>query len=151
MKFGAKKNSRYSQGYYKPVYPDKYNGKLPVVYRSSWELAAFWWLDNHTSCVSWSSESIVVNYIFKNERHRYFVDLSATIKQKDGTFKKFFIEIKPYKYTQPPQLTAKKRQRTLANEAYMYAMNKAKWEAAQEVAKRRGAQFLILTEKQLFK
>jgi hypothetical protein len=151
MKFGANKNSRYKQGYYHPVNKDKYNGKIPVVYRSSWELAAFWWLDNHKSCISWSSESLVVSYIFRNEKHRYFVDLCATIKSPDDTVKKYFIEIKPYKYTIPPQPSPRKRQKTLAQEAYMYAMNKAKWEAARETAKRRGAEFLVLTEKNLFK
>jgi hypothetical protein len=145
-----KKYSRYKQGSFTPQNKEKYKGTYPVIYRSSWELAAFRWLDLNPKCISWGSESAVVSYILNGKQHRYFIDVTATFKTRDGV-KKFYIEIKPYKQTIEPKPSPRKKQKTFLQEKSMFIKNKAKWEAATKFAKRKGAEFIILTEKQLFR
>ncbi len=145
-----KKYSRYEQGEYHPINKEKYKGTLPVLYRSSWEKAAMWWFDNNSKCISWGSESTVVSYSHNGKRHRYFIDMTATFATKSGP-KKFLIEIKPYKQTIPPVKSPNKKEKTFLVEAANYSKNQSKWKAAKEFAKRKGYEFIILTEHQLFK
>ena len=81
--------------------------------------------------------------------HRYFVDNFIVFKDKNGNTNKFLIEIKPSKQTQRPTKTKNKKQKTILYEQKMYITNTAKWEAANEWAKKKGYTFLILTEKEL--
>jgi hypothetical protein len=148
-RYGAGK-SRYEQGKFFPQNKEKYKGSLPIIYRSSWEKAAFLWIDTHPKCISWGSESTVVSYELNGKKHRYFIDITATFQTKDGP-KKFFIEIKPHRSTQKPQPSPRKKKETYITEIQTYKRNVAKWEAAKCYAKRVGGTFLILTEKQLFK
>lgn len=143
-KFGFK------QGQYHPVNKSKYIG-TPPVYRSSWEYKAFRWLDMNSNILSWGSESFVVKYKdpTRNDTwHRYFVDLMFTARTKDGTIKKFAVEIKPYKETVKPQ-QGRKSPKTFLNESLTYCRNVAKWKAAVKASLSRGITFCIWTEKQL--
>jgi hypothetical protein len=146
----GKKNQNFVQGIYKPKYPQKYIGSTPV-YRSTMELKAFRYLDNNPNVLNWSSESVVVPYISPadGKMHRYFVDLVAKLKSKDGTIKKLLIEVKPEKQTKPPTESPNKKQKTILYEKYTFAVNSAKWKAAQEWCKSKGYTFLILNEKHL--
>jgi hypothetical protein len=150
LKKNNKSFAKFETGVFHPVNKEKYKGTLPITYRSSWEKHAFYWCDRNTACVSWGSESTVVHYEHKGGRHRYFIDLTATFKTKDG-LKKFLIEIKPHKQTVPPQDSPRKKKRTLLMEQAAYSKNQAKWNAARQYAHRKGMEFVILTEKQLFK
>ncbi len=146
----GKKNKNFVQGIYKPKNSQKYIGSTPV-YRSMMELKAFRYLDNNPNVLSWSSESVVVPYISPADgrMHRYFVDLVAKLKSKDGTIKKLLIEVKPEKQTKPPTESANKKQKTMIYERYHFAINTAKWKAAQEWCKSKGYTFIILNEKHL--
>lgn len=142
---------KYHQGIYKPKNPRKYHGDpTNITYRSSWEKSAFLWLDNNSACISWNSEEVIIPYISPVDmsRHRYFVDLKATFKYKDGTTKTFLIEIKPSAQTMPPKNT--RNQKRLVEEATTYAVNQAKWEAARKYAQRYGYEFVVITENELF-
>jgi hypothetical protein len=147
-----KKYSKYTQGRFNPVHKEKYKGTFPVIYRSSWELAAFKWLDRHPKCTKWGSESAVVRYIspIDKKEHRYFIDLTATFQTDEG-LQTYYIEIKPEKQTQPPKPSKRKKQLTFLREVAEYKKNQAKWDAAKKFAKKKGAVFLVLTEKHLFK
>jgi hypothetical protein len=145
-----KKYSRYKQGHFTPINKTKYKGTYPVIFRSAWEKSAFMWLDRHPKCIEWGSESAVVEYMLNREKHRYFIDLTALFQTKDGV-KKFYIEIKPYKYTVPPKPSANKKPQTLLQEKAAWLKNNAKWTAAKDFAKKHGGEFIIITEKQLFK
>ena len=140
---------QYKQGIFKPINDNKYKGTYPIIYRSGLELSFMRWADNNTSILEWGSESVIIPYVKPNlngndKVHRYYVDFNATLQTKDG-LKKYLIEVKPYKQTQPP----KHKGKNVVYESYMWAVNQAKWESAQKWCESNGYKFLILTEKDL--
>ena len=144
-----KKVSKFKQGIFKPNHPEKYKGTLPILYRSSYELKYFRWCDYNPAVISWGSESIIIPYQnpLTGRVSRYFVDSNITLKTKDGTFKKYLIEIKPSIQTVPPKPT--KNTKSLLRRQAEYVKNRAKWEAAMAWSKKKGYEFTILTEKHL--
>jgi hypothetical protein len=94
---------------------------------------------------SWSSEEVVIPYLYEVDKryHRYFMDFKVT--WKDGTIS--LIEVKPNKETSPP--TGQKRTKKYINEGLTYIKNVNKWDAANEYAKDRGWRFEIWTEIEL--
>lgn len=146
----GKKNRNYIQGIFKPKNPHKYKGSTPV-YRSLMELKAFRYLDNNPNVLTWSSEAVVIPYQSPadGKLHRYFVDLVASLKSKDGTIKKLLIEVKPERQTKPPTESVNKKQKTILYERYQFAVNCAKWEAARSWCNNKGYTFIILNEKHL--
>lgn len=143
IKNGTNMKKTYS-GKYKIKNPEKYRGDpTNVQYRSMWERHLMKYFDENSGIVSWSSEEIIVPYLYEVDRkyHRYFVDFF--IETKEG--KKILIEVKPEKETSPP--TGSKRTKRYINEGLTYVRNMNKWEAANEYAKDRGWEFQIWTEK----
>lgn len=141
----------YIQNYFKPRNPHKYRGDVNnIIYRSSWELRAFHWADLNPSVVEWASEEIVIPYICEtdNRPHRYFIDMYLKIKDKDGNIKTFLVEIKPSSQTQPPKFPGKQTKRYI-EEVQTFVKNQSKWRAAKKFAQKNGAEFVILTEKEL--
>lgn len=141
----------YNQGKWFPKNPEKYVGDVNnIFYRSSWEKRFLNWCDMNPSVVAYSSEETVVPYICgtDNKPHRYFVDITMKIKDQNGNIKTYLVEIKPYAQTQPPKFKGRKTPRYLA-EVETYIKNQSKWKAAKEYAKQRGAEFTIITEKEL--
>jgi len=133
-------------GKYKVKHRSKYKGDPDnVVFRSLWEKAAFKWCDENALIKNWSSEEVVIPYIWDVDKryHRYFMDLRITYKSG----KTVLVEIKPEKETMPPKRPDKSKR--YINEAMTYVKNQNKWEAASEYAKDRGWGFEIWTEKQL--
>lgn len=131
-------------GRYRPKNPKKYKGDhTNVIYRSLWEKHAFKWCDTNANVVEWSSEEVVIPYLYEVDRkyHRYFMDLK--IKMKDG--KVFLVEIKPDAQTRPP--TGQRKTKRYISESLTYVKNMNKWTTAQEYAKDRGWHFVIWTEK----
>jgi hypothetical protein len=151
MKKLGKKNKDYHQGIFNPKFLQKYKGTLPIIYRSSMELKSMRWMDNNPNVLKWTSETIIIPYTspVDGKVHRYFTDLSCEMKMKDGTLKKLLIEVKPEKQTLPPTESNRKKKKTILYERYNYAINCAKWEAAQKWCAKKGYTFLILTEKHL--
>ena len=109
------------------------------------------WCDTTNTVVKWSSEEVVIPYIspIDHEQHRYFVDFTIFVKQKDGTIRKFLVEIKPSNQTKPPKVRKGMSQEKLNEALKTYYVNQAKWEAAAKVAKSWGAEFIVLTERTL--
>jgi len=143
---------KYYQGHYKPLNPDKYRGKYPLTFRSSWEYSLALFCDKNTSVVEWAMESCIVKYqdpSRNNTIHNYIIDFTVVIKDKNNNIQKYLVEVKPSKETTPPVRGKKSEQRFLT-EALTYARNQAKWIAASAFAKSRGAKFIILTERDLF-
>lgn len=133
-------------GKYKVKHPEKYQGDpRNVVYRSMWEKWAFKWCDESSEVKSWSSEEVVIPYLYEVDKkyHRYFMDLK--IVYKNG--KTVLVEIKPDKETRPP--TGNRRTKRYITEGYTYIKNMNKWEAANAYAKDRGWHFEIWTENTL--
>lgn len=59
------------------------------------------------------------------------------------------IELKPYKHTQEPEFTKRKKESTFLSESKTYSQNMAKWKYAKEFADQHGLEFHILTEKDI--
>src|SRR6056300_45550 len=133
-------------GKYRVKNKEKYAGDSSnVVYRSLWEKHCFKWCDDNADVKQWSSEEVVIPYLYEVDRryHRYFMDLK--IVYKSG--KTVLVEIKPAKELSPP--TGNKRTKRYINEGLTYVKNMNKWEAAAEYAKDQGWEFQIWTEKEL--
>ena len=139
------------KGKYQPSHPEKYKGDpTNIIYRSLWERKFMVYCDTNDNVLEWSSEETIVRYydpISKKVR-RYFPDFLIKVKESDGTIKKYMIEIKPSKQTVPPPKPKRQTKGYIA-EAYEYAKNQAKWEAAREWCADNGYIFQVLTEKEL--
>lgn len=139
------------KGKYSPSYPRKYKGDpTNIVYRSLWERKFMVYCDLNENILEWGSEEIVMPYRspVDGKVHRYFPDFYIKVKESTGRIKKMIIEIKPKRQCSPPS-KPKKQTKGYLREAYEYAKNQAKWEAASEWCKDRGYIFKVFTEKEL--
>ena len=139
------------KGKYQPSYPQKYKGDpTNIIYRSLWERKFMKYCDLNENILEWGSEEIYVWYKSPIDRksHRYFPDFYIKVKESTGKIKKYIIEIKPKKQTTPPP-KPKRQTQGYIREAYEYAKNQAKWEAAKEWCLDRGYEFRVFTEKEL--
>ena len=136
---------------FQPKNKEKYSGKTLPICRSKWEYKFCHYLDNNPNVLNWLSEEPKIPYINPNTGTvwKYHPDFLVKIKEGD-TIKIKLIEIKPFKQTLQPKASKGKRKSTLLKEEQTYAMNSAKWQAAKEFCKKKGWDFLILTEKELF-
>jgi len=153
----------YRQGYYIPKNPEKYIGNdiTKIVYRSSWELKFFEFVDNNTNVLQWSSEPIAVPYVhpFKKDKSgkpkisRYFPDLFIKYKDTLGNVVEEYVEIKPLAQC------SRSKKRNVKHKLYddlNYAVNVQKWKAmkayVESINKTTGknVQFKIITEQSLF-
>lgn len=141
-------SKKYRQGIFTPKNASKFIG-TKAVYRSGLELKFFRFCDDNPNVVKWSSENVVVPYIspLDGKVRRYFVDNFIIIKEGDTT-KRYLIEIKPYKQTKPPTTKYKKKQHIIY-EQKQWVVNNSKWESAKKFAKKKGWEFIIITEKDL--
>ncbi len=139
------------KGIYKPKNPKKYLGNATnIVFRSGLEFTYMRKLDQDAKVKHWSSEEIAIPYgsPLDNRVHRYFPDFFVEMTSGE----KYLIEIKPYSQTKPPKKgkkTTKKTERRFINETMTYGKNMAKWKAAKRWCEIKGAEFKIITEKEL--
>ena len=139
------------KGKYKPSYPQKYKGDpTNIIYRSLWERKFCVYCDLNENVLEWSSEEKCVAYRspIDGRAHRYFPDFLIKVKEENGSIKKYMIEIKPKRQTVPPP-KPKRQTKGYIYEAYEYAKNQAKWEAAKEWCADRGYTFKVITEDDL--
>ena len=133
------------------IIPQKYKGDpTQIIYRSLWERKFMQWCDKNENVLEWGSEEIIIPYIspVDNRVHRYFPDFYIRARTRNDGIKKFVIEVKPKAQCSPPKPQRRKTRKFL-NEVKTYAVNDAKWKAAQEYCKDRRMTFMILTEKEL--
>ena len=136
---------------YKPSNPQKYQGNSNnIICRSSWERRFCRWCDTNDNILRWASEEFSIKYIspVDNRPHRYYPDFLIEVKESNGKVKKYVIEVKPKKQTLPP----KKKSRVTKSYLYeckQYAVNQAKWKAAEEYCADRRLKFRFLTEDNL--
>lgn len=148
----------YHQGFFRPRNPQKYKGDpTNIVYRSSWELRLFMYLDSHPNVLKWGSEEVIIPYKspIDNRWHRYFPDVYVEQINIEGKKQTVLIEIKPDAQTRPPDPSRAKTAKGRPSKKYLtevmtWGVNEAKWKAAEEYCKDRGWVFQIMTEKQLF-
>ena len=139
------------KGKFKPKHIKKYKGDpTQIIYRSLWERKFMEYCDLTENISQWQSEEFWIPYKNPLDRkiHRYFPDFYIKVKESTGAIKKYIIEIKPNRQTKPPA-KPKRQTKGYLREAYEYAKNQAKWEAADEWCKDRGYEFKVFTEKEL--
>ena len=139
------------KGWFKPKNPKKYNGDANnIVYRSSWELRVMKYLDENPRVIWWASEELYIPYVspVDNRVHRYFPDYLVKVKEQSGKIKTYVIEVKPKRQTMEPKVP-KRKTKSWLYEMKTYAVNQAKWKAAQEFCADRLIEFKVITEDHL--
>ena len=146
------------KGRFKPTNPGKYKGDpTKIIYRSLWELKVMRRLDQHPDIIEWQSEELAISYLnpVKGKTSRYFPDFVVKKRVGDNKYQVIMIEVKPKKQTMPPDPSRRNNtptgrvSRRYLNEAATYAINEAKWKAAQRYCKERGWIFQIMTETEI--
>lgn len=146
-----RRDGKYHQGYFRPKNPEKYKGDVRnIIYRSSWELEFMKWCDRNTNVLYYGSEEFCIPYRspVDGRIHRYFPDFIIKVKEQTGDIKTYVIEVKPKKQTKEPKKPARATKRYIS-EVKTYAVNTAKWKAADEWCKDRLIEFKIITEDHL--
>jgi len=142
------------KGKFKPTKPDKYHGDpTKIVYRSLWERKCMTTFDTNPNIISWASEEICIPYVspVDNKVHKYYPDFLVELKSKSGEIETLLIEVKPSKQTVEPKKPKSGRMtRSYLTEVKSYAINTAKWKAAEQACSKMGWRFKILTEKEIF-
>jgi len=141
------------KGRYSPQNPQKYVGDpTQIIFRSLWERRVCVYLDTNPNVLQWSSETIIVPYLspLDSRYHRYFVDFWIKAIDNSGKVKEKLIEVKPYKQTIQPEMKKRATPKYL-QEVQTWVINNTKWKTAKEYCEQRGWEFIILTEKELFK
>ena len=136
---------------FKPTKPRKYKGDVNnIICRSSREKRFCSWCDLNESIIEWGSEEFFIKYVspVDNRYHRYYPDFLIKVKESTGQVKTYVIEVKPKKQTRPPK-PRKNVTKSYIYECKTYAVNQAKWEAANEWCKDRKIEFKIVTEQEL--
>lgn len=134
-----------NKGLFTPQYPDKYTGDYPIIYRSSWELEFMNYCDQHPGVMEWASEPTKIPYKnpLNGKQTVYIPDFLVTYMQKGGKTSTKLIEIKPLH--EASEAHARSRE-----DVAIRAKNQAKWGAATQWSARRGVDFLVLTESELY-
>ena len=137
-------------GRFTPLNPQKYKGNVRnIVYRSSWEHRFMGYCDKNKDVLEWGSEEIVIYYrSVDNKIHRYYPDFYMKVKQSNGTYKKFVVEIKPKAQTVKPKRPLRES-RVYKNALLTYERNRRKWSTAYAWCNKHNMNFLILTEDHL--
>ena len=136
---------------FKPTKPRKYKGDvINIICRSNWEKRFCSWCDLNESIIEWGSEEFFIKYVspVDNRYHRYYPDFLIKVKESTGQVKTYVIDVKPKKQTRPPK-PRKNVTKSYIYECKTYAVNQAKWEAANEWCKDRKIEFKIVTEQEL--
>jgi len=138
------------KGKFIPKNYSKYLGNVTnITYRSSYELKFMNWCDKNESVTGWVSEEIAIPYRnpMDNRIHKYFVDFYVEVTDKTGHKKAYLIEVKPKRFTKPPE--KRRKTKKYLQEVANYAVNEAKWKSAEIFCKEKNLTFMLVTEKEL--
>ena len=138
--------TKFAQGIYKVMNPQKYVGNREPRYRSSWEWHFMTFCDSNDHILQWASESVSIPYRhpLTGKQTIYVPDFLITYQGSNGRTIGELIEIKPRKQS---VIEEKQNPRDRA----VVAVNYAKWSAAEKWAKRQGLTFRVITEDQIFR
>ena len=140
------------KGKFRPTQPDKYRGNAgEIYYRSSWELQFMNWADKNDKVLWWQSEEKRIPYYdpVQKKRRIYYPDFYLAYKSSDGIIRETLVEVKPQKQVKGPAVNPKRRTKRSLQEVYTYTTHQAKWKAAMEWCEDNGANFQLITEKEL--
>ena len=134
-----------NKGPFNPQYPQKYTGTYPIIYRSSWELEFMRYCDMHPGVMEWASEPQKIPYKnpLNGKQTVYIPDFLVTYMSTGGKTSTKLIEIKPLHEASASHARS-------SMDVAIRTKNEAKWGAATQWAARRGIDFLVLTESELY-
>lgn len=137
--------TRWAQGFYEVMNPQKYVGNRRPRFRSGWEHSFMRFCDNNDHILQWASEAIQIPYRhpLTGKQTIYVPDFFITYRTRDNTVHAELIEIKPKKQS---VIESKMNSRDRA----VVAVNYAKWAQATKWAQRHGMTFRVITEDDLF-
>lgn len=137
--------SRWAQGTYQIINPQKYVGRGQPRYRSGWEHSFMRFCDTNDNVLQWASESLAIPYInpITGKKTNYVPDFLITYRTKDNQIRAELIEIKPKKQS---VVESKMSSRDRA----VVAVNYAKWDSATKWCRKNGLVFRVITEDQMF-
>jgi len=136
------------KGKFTLIHPEKYKGNPHnIIYRSIWERNCMRTFDSSSNVLAWASEESFIPYVSPVDQkvHKYFPDFLVKVLDKNKQEKKYMIEVKPYKFTQPPKIT-KRKTKSYYNAVERYAINLSKWEAAKNWCIAHDYIFKLMTE-----
>lgn len=142
----------FKQGYYDPIYPEKYKtNKKQIIYRSSWEFKLMKWLDLTPEVEEWASEPVSIKYFYSvdEKMHNYFPDFYFAYRKPDGRLLKYIVEVKPTTQLKRPPLPKRKTPNTVKTYNYLmecFLKNSCKRVAAKKWCEENGYHFVYVTE-----
>ena len=109
------------------------------------------WCDLTENVRSWSSEELAIQYYdpVAKKKRRYFPDFIIKVRESDGLIRIRMIEIKPHAQVVGPDPKPKRKTKAWVNAVQTYVTNQAKWDAAKAFCKKKGWDFVIVTEYEL--
>jgi hypothetical protein len=115
-----------------------------IVCRSLWERNVCKFCDESNSVIKWSFEEIIIPYFnpLDQKQHNYYPDFLIQFKN-ENEIKTWMVEVKPKKQTYLKENSSKKEKIT-------WAINSAKWKAAEVYCQKNNMEFKIITEKEIF-
>jgi hypothetical protein len=138
---------KYTKGEFYPKNLYKYikKSKLPIIYKSSWELYFMNFLDQNQNIIEWGYEVLKIPYYnpFKKKFNNYYPDFLIKYFDKDKNINVELIEIKPIK-------EANLKESKTKNDKLKFILNMYKWRAADNWCKKRNIKFRIISEKDMF-
>jgi len=107
--------------------------------------------DLNESIYQWQSEEFAIPYKspLDHRYHRYFPDFFIKYIDSTGKRRIMVVEIKPAKECKMPPKNPKKKTKSWVRSIETWAINQAKWKAAEEFCADRNYEFKIMTEKEL--
>lgn len=120
--------------------------KIPMKYKSSWELYFMVFLDRRPDVLRWGYEVIRIPYYnpFKKRKCIYFPDFFFEYVDINNKVVRNVIEIKPS--NEFLLESAKSR-----NQKLSVILNLCKWQEAKKWCEKRNIEFKVLSEKEMFK
>jgi len=108
------------------------------------------YLDHHTDVLEWASEEFYIPYVSPIDKrvHRYFPDFWIKKKNPEGQVETYVVEVKPAGQSKMPIIEGRMT-RGQKRDLIAYAVNQAKWKAAEEFCSDRKWSFKVFTEKEL--
>lgn len=148
-----KKYGQFKQGYYDPIFPEKYKTNTKqIIYRSSWELKLCKWFDLTPEVLEWASEPLSIKYFYTVDQkmHTYYPDFYFSYKKPDGRIIRYIVECKPSQQLIRPELPKRKTEKTVKNYNYLmecFIKNTCKRSYAKKWCEENNYVFVYVTEK----
>lgn len=138
------------KGEFIPTNAQKYIGKYPIIYRSSWEFTMMRKFDEHPNVIAWASETVSIPYQnpLTGRWSMYVPDFLVVYADRDGRKHAEVIEVKPMR--ERPDYQRKQGERLSERTKLAQVVNAAKWAAAVQFCAKNRLSFRVASEDEMF-